>query len=372
MPMPRKAERRLALGLASGAGEDGLLMIVSCLVRVSGSGAGAGCAGQAGICISWKTDGSEKKLVKSIEVIDGKSMLDTVTLDQLRMLAAIEEAGSFTAAARKLQRAQSAVSHAIAVLEGHLGVTLFDRSSRMPVLTPEGQAVLEDARVVLARAERLKARARGMASGQEAEITIAASVVLPRAALVSVLRVLRTEFPSLSVRLFVEEVGGAPQLVADGTADLGIVGAPSLRASPADGTERIAIGFVDIVAVAAPDHPLAGLKRTLIEADLLDHRQLVPTSRALPRYANRMVQDVWEVADLAVRCDMMRAGMGWGTAPLHMVEADIAAGRLIQLDITARPDEAMRVPLYAIHRTTQAPGPAGRWLTNALQQALRT
>jgi DNA-binding transcriptional LysR family regulator len=297
-------------------------------------------------------------------------MLETVTLDQLRMLAAIAETGSFTAAARKVQRAQSAVSHAIAMLEAHLGVALFDRSGRIPVLTPEGQAILEDARVVLVRAERLKARARSMASGEEAELTVGASVVMPRAILIDILARLREAFPALSVRLFVEEVGGAPQLVADGTADLGIVGAPSLRASPADGTERIAIGFVDIVAVAAPDHPLAGIKRTLREADLLDHRQLVPTSRAVPRYPNRMVQDVWEIADLSVRCDMLRAGLGWGTAPLHMVAADIATGALVQLDITARPDEAMRVPLYAIHKTDHAPGPAGRHLIELIRQAL--
>lgn len=278
--------------------------------------------------------------------------------------------GSFTAAAKRVQRAQSAVSHAIASLEAQLGVALFDRSTKIPNLTPEGQAILEDARVVIARADKLKARARGLASGLEAELTLAASVVAPRAALIATLTDFRVAFPAVSLRLFVEEVGGAPQLVGDGTADLGIVGAPSLRATPTDGVERIAIGFVDIVAVCAPDHPLAQKAGVLLESDLLDHRQLVPTSRALPRYPNRLTQDVWEIADLGVRCEMMRAGLGWGTAPVHMVGDDIAAGRLVQLDITARPDEAMRVPLYAIHRIDYPLGPARRWLVERLREAL--
>jgi DNA-binding transcriptional LysR family regulator len=82
------------------------------------------------------------------------------------------------------------------------------------------------------------------------------------------------------------------------------------------------------------------------------------------------VQDVWEVADLAVRCEMLRAGLGWGTVPLHMVYEDLAQGRLVRLDISARPDQAMTVPLFAIHRTDTGLGPAGRWLVTRLAGAL--
>lgn len=59
-------------------------------------------------------------------------MLEGVTLDQLRMLSAFAETGNFTAAAKYVSRAQSAVSHAIARLERQLGVTLFDRSIKQP------------------------------------------------------------------------------------------------------------------------------------------------------------------------------------------------------------------------------------------------
>jgi DNA-binding transcriptional LysR family regulator len=299
-------------------------------------------------------------------------MLEGVTLDQLRMLAAIADAGSFTAAGKHVARAQSAVSHAMASLEAQLGVALFDRSTKTPTITAEGTAILEDARVVIARTDRLKARARGMASGLEAKITLAVSVVAPRAGLIDTLTAFSSAFPVISLRLFIEEVGGVAQLVSNGIADLGVVGAPSLRATPTDGIERVALGFVDIMAVCAPDYALARRVGALSEADLLDHRQLVPTSRALPLYPNRMVQDVWEVADLGVRCDMIKAGLGWGTAPVHMVGEDVAVGRLVQLDITARPDEAMRVPLFAIHRTDDTPGPALRWLIDTMGQAFAT
>ena len=76
-------------------------------------------------------------------------MLDALTLDQLRTFIAVAEARSFRAAAGRLSRVQSAVSQAVANLEAELGVSLFDRSGYRPVPTPEGQALLADARAIL-------------------------------------------------------------------------------------------------------------------------------------------------------------------------------------------------------------------------------
>ena len=56
-------------------------------------------------------------------------MLDPLTLDQLRVLVAVAEEGSFSAAARKLGRVQSAISQSVQGLETALGVTIFDRDS---------------------------------------------------------------------------------------------------------------------------------------------------------------------------------------------------------------------------------------------------
>jgi len=75
-------------------------------------------------------------------------MLDGVTLDQLRTFIAAVDEGSFSAAGRKLRRAQSVVSQTLANLEAQLGVRLFDRSARYPRLTEQGRSLLADARAV--------------------------------------------------------------------------------------------------------------------------------------------------------------------------------------------------------------------------------
>jgi DNA-binding transcriptional LysR family regulator len=85
------------------------------------------------------------------------------TLDQLRLFVAIVDAGSFSAAARKLRRAQSAVSYGIGNLEKQLDVRLFERNARAPTLTPAGEALLVAARDVLRRVGELGVRAQGLA-----------------------------------------------------------------------------------------------------------------------------------------------------------------------------------------------------------------
>ena len=106
-------------------------------------------------------------------------MLESVTLDQLRMLVAIVDTGSFTAAAKKVQRGQSAVSQAIANLEFQLDLKLFDRSTKRPRLTDAGATIVGDARAVIDRSDALKAKARALSGGLEAQVSLAVSMLAP-------------------------------------------------------------------------------------------------------------------------------------------------------------------------------------------------
>ena len=106
-------------------------------------------------------------------------MLDAVTLDQLRTFIAAVDEGSFSAAGRKLRRAQSVVSQTLANLEAQLGIKLFDRSARYPRLTEEGRSLLPDARAVADNIDGFKARAQAMREGLEPELAVAVDVMYP-------------------------------------------------------------------------------------------------------------------------------------------------------------------------------------------------
>src|SRR5256714_15685435 len=107
------------------------------------------------------------------------AMLDAVTLDQVRTFIAAADEGSFSAAGRRLRRAQSVVSQTLANLEGQLGVKLFDRSARLPLLTDQGRALLLDARTVAGDIDLFQARAEGLARGPEPALSVVADVMFP-------------------------------------------------------------------------------------------------------------------------------------------------------------------------------------------------
>src|SRR5271167_1205050 len=181
-------------------------------------------------------------------------MLDGVSLDQLRAFIAAVDEGSFSAGARRLHRAQSAVSELVSNLEAQIGVVLFDRSERYPKLTPAGVLLVVDARSVVANVDLLKARAKGISGGLEPELSAVIDVLFPFEAIAESARAFRDRFPRTPLRLFVEALGGAYKPVLDGVCSLGIVG--SLPIAPHSiALERLQ--GVPLVMVAAREHPLA-------------------------------------------------------------------------------------------------------------------
>src|SRR5258708_18974037 len=134
-------------------------------------------------------------------------MLDGVSLDQLRTFIAAADEGSFSAGGRRLRRAQSVVSQTLENLEAQLGVKLFDRSSRQPVLTSQGMALLAEARAVVSRMDDFKARAKGLSAGLEPELSVVVDAVFPLERLTDAVTAFQTKFPATSLSLYAEALG---------------------------------------------------------------------------------------------------------------------------------------------------------------------
>ncbi|MEP9379097.1 LysR family transcriptional regulator [Aquabacter sp. CN5-332] len=294
-------------------------------------------------------------------------MLDGISLDQLRTFIAAAEEGSFSAAARKLSRAQSVVSDLVGNLEGQIGVQLFDRSGRYPRLTPQGEVLLTDARCVVAGVDGLKARAKGMATGLEPELSAVIEVFFPIGAITEAAKEFREKYPGTPLRLYVEALGGAFQPVIDGRASLAVVGSLPLM-PPGFTAERL--GSIVFVMVAAREHPLAAHSGVIPKEELARHVQLVLTDRSdlsAGREFGVMSPSTWRLADLYAKHAFLIGGLGWGGMPLHAVERDIAEGRLVALSIEDVPPEGLLMPMSAVYPASTPPGPAGRWLIERLK-----
>jgi DNA-binding transcriptional LysR family regulator len=291
------------------------------------------------------------------------------TLDQLQVFLAVADAGSFSSAARLLNRAQSVVSYTIGNLESQLGVSLFERTgTRQPRLTEEGRAMLTDARRIVGDLQVMRAKARGMRQGLEAELSIAISVLVPTPPLLAVLRDFQHQFPSVSLRLEVGELGRLVELVMSGRATIGIGGQPA-RQDDTLIVDRIGHSF--LLPVAAADHPLALRKAALSLQDVREETQIVVSDASdltSGRDFNVLSFQTWRVSDMATKHQLIRGGLGWGGLPASMIHDDLARGRLVHLDLPAY--EQGSYNLYAIRRTDNPPGPAGTWLIRAFEERL--
>lgn len=298
-------------------------------------------------------------------------MLDGVSLDQLRTFVAAADAGSFSAAGRRLGRAQSVVSQAIATLESQLRVVLFDRTGRYPLLTEAGRLILADARAVIGGIDGLKARAKGIAEGLEPELSVAVDVMFPIELVTRIAAGFGETFPTTSLRLYVEVLGGVAKAVMDGICSLGVLG--TLPYDPPGLTCERLIGVRRIV-VAAPTHPLAALQAgrnaPLPKSECAKHTQLVLTDRtslSAGQDFGVLSPRTWRLADLGAKHAFLRAGLGWGGMPLHMVERDLADGTLVRLGLEDEPSEGLTMTMSATYRTDAPPGPSGRWLIDQLR-----
>jgi DNA-binding transcriptional LysR family regulator len=295
-------------------------------------------------------------------------MLDGVSLDQLRAFIAAVDAGSFSAGARKLHRAQSAVSELVSNLEAQLGVVLFDRSERYPKLTAAGVQLIADARSVVANVDLLKARAKGISRGLESELSAVVDVLFPIEAIAESAKEFRDRFPRTPLRLYVEALGGAYQPVLDGRCSLGVVG--SLPTAPDSITLERLLGL-PMIMVAAREHPLALIDGVIPKTELAKHIQLVLTDRSeltVGREFGVMSPLTWRLGDLFAKHAFLLKGLGWGGMPLHAVKQDLVEGRLVKLSIEDMVEQSLVLPMSAAYLTANPPGPAGRWLIDRLKQ----
>jgi DNA-binding transcriptional LysR family regulator len=294
-------------------------------------------------------------------------MLDGVSLDQLRTFIAAADEGSFSAGGRRLRRAQSVVSQTLANLEAQLGVKLFDRSSRSPVLTSQGAALLAEARAVVSRMDVFKARAKGLSDGLEPELSIVVDVVFPLERLTGAVAAFQAEFPATPLRLYVEALGAVLQPVIDGRCSLGVMG--SLPTAPAELTREHLLN-VGWAFVASSTHPLASIKGAIPARVLAQHRQLVLTDRSELSQGKEfgvLSANTWRLADLGAKHAFLRAGLGWGGMPVDAIKRDLANRSLVKIRIEDLPEGHLAMAMSAVFRSDRPPGPAGRWLIERLK-----
>lgn len=273
------------------------------------------------------------------------------------------KAGSFSGAGRKLGKTQSTISAAIANLETDLGVELFDRSSRNPVLTASGQKLLIQAEAVLERCLTLEAHADCLSETLEPSLTLA--IETPYGPIMPVLKDFELVFPYVDLIIRHPVHGDVSELVAQGEAVLGV--AFSQPGYPQELAFQ-QLGKLIMLHVCHPQHPLAQMESVTFD-DLHVHRRLAFTAHAskLPSSEYLRSTQLWQAESYLALLEMVRAGFGWTTLPRQLIQRELARGELVELQLSAYPHTDWQIGVDLLWARQRPLAKAEQWLKARLQ-----
>jgi DNA-binding transcriptional LysR family regulator len=272
------------------------------------------------------------------------------------LLAFVEAAtqGSFSAAARKLGRSQSTISAAVASLEIDLNLTLFDRSSRKPGLTPAGHVMLQRAEEILAATSRLEMTARQLSEGVEAKLTVALSDTYQSDRFEASLSAFEQRYPDLELECLIAECDDLIALVQSGRAQVAF--AEMQDSYPPDLVSSTVDERTEIALFVSPQHPLASASQ--IDQNLLQQHRELRLATILNPYESRAKGRVWSAPSYLMLLEMAQGGFGWAPLPRWLVER-FGPDTLQELDVRGWPKT---VSVDALWSRQHPPGPAGSWL----------
>lgn len=239
------------------------------------------------------------------------------TLDQLLAFVTAAELGSFSAAARKLQKAQSRISSAIANLELDLGFELFDRSAKFPVLTVLGQEMLPEARAVLNQCLRLNSRALTAANKEPISLRVAIDESLPIETMHSIFSQVGTLFPNIHLVITNGSQDDIALAIANKKADIGFM--ISNSALPAKLTLN-SLGYFKKILIVGQQHPLAK-ESVLSLSQLQQYRQLVLCNRSGENRESPLSPNHWDLDSYYFICELVTQNQGWAIVPEHIAKA---------------------------------------------------
>ncbi len=281
-----------------------------------------------------------------------------INLNSLRLFTAVAERGGFTAGGRLLRVSQPAVSKAVRQLEADLGAQLLVRTAKGVTLTEEGRVLLGHAQVLFGEesaAEEALAARRGLTEGSlrlGSSLTVA-SYFLPR-----ILGSFHARHPAIELTLVALNTRSVLDALLANRIELGIVEGPvsHTRVEVSPWMED------ELVAVVAPGHPLAQVRR-LRAARVFQELFLIREEGAgtrdiiLAALRNRglVPTRLFEISENEVIKQLAAAGVGVTILSRMAVEGELLRGELVPLAIE---DLVLRRTLTWIQVKGRRPSPA--------------
>lgn len=257
----------------------------------------------------------------------------------IRHFLAAFEAGTFSAAAERLNISQQAISKSILRLETELGVRLFERDGRRLRPTPYADLLVPSARTIASETDRFRASLHDMLGGQEVRLKIgvgpsAAAELVARAVLA-----LTDERPAISMRVIEGVQETMREQLVLGELDLYVALSQADRADPL--IREAVLGSVEYIAIAGASHPFASHPKATI-AELSETRWIAGSNLgavedaigdSFRKLGLPAVRPEIETTSLTFTLGILDGGKHVAILPEILVRRDLKSGRLVRIEL---------------------------------------
>jgi len=259
------------------------------------------------------------------------------TLDQLRILKAIVDEGSFKKAADSLFVTQPAVSLQVQNLEKQLDIAIFDRGGRKAQLTEAGKLLLNYCEKILGECQETCKAVEDLNNLKGGSIIIGASQTTGTYLMPRMIGHFRQKYPEVSVQLQIHSTRRTGWSVANGQIDIAIIGG-QLPLELNELLEVIPFATDELALVLPTNHPLAKSKE-LTKEDLyslgfitLDTQST--TRKVVDQLLSSSGLDVqrlnieMELNSLEAIKNAVQSGLGASFLPVVSIERELSAGTI--------------------------------------------
>jgi len=291
------------------------------------------------------------------------------TSENIELFVKVLDTGSFSAAARALNRVPSAVSMGIANIEAELGLQLFERTPRKVIPTASALALAPQARIISEQLKQLSKHAYELSLGLESTLKIGVVSDVNNQKLLQSIDKLASKYPLLNIEIITAPQDDILHLLYSEQITICLAGSGQ-HIKMQEHLQLVSMEVV--VATISANHALMNQAvHPIYIEDLVNVRQIVVASSALDIADLRSViaASYWRTNDLQTAIDMVEIGLGWGNFPYSLVKSHIDAGRLIQIDFKNTYNQ-LSVPIYLIWLKDKVLPKASRELIELIRQSL--
>ncbi len=290
-------------------------------------------------------------------------MSSKVTLDQWKAFQAVVECGGYAQAAEQLHKSQSTLSYAVQKLEHSLGVNVLRVEGRKAQLTKEGEVLLRRSKQLLEDAALIERVAHSLSLGVEAVVNLAVDVLFLHNDLFLMMDEFSKQYPDTRIEVMETVMSGGHDLLLAGAVDV------LITATVPSGFVGNALMRIELVCVAAREHPLNQLSRKVSHEDLKQQRQIVTRDSGQQRKQNAPwleAEQRWTVTNMSTAIRAIGQGLGFAWIPVRHIEEELKTGKLKAVNLEQ--GASRFVQLYLVYKDKDGAGPATRYLTEILHQ----